>query len=420
MTRLAQAMRDQQGVVLPMTLLALLILSGLLTGFLELSSSEPAIAGNHLMVAQARALAEAGIEQAIWALNTSGIASPLVGTAPAPYDGSRFVATSTGGVQIGGFKVTVTAGAVAYERIITSTGWVPDDTTARGKARQKIVVTVSNPALIVKDPAAALAVRGDLHLGGTAIVDSRPHDGAPGGLPPDARFDTSCGSTRGTLATGSISLAGTAASVWGGTDGNDTPNEYTDTQPTGAIPPGAGDIVTHVAAQLFDQFVLSDADVNALRAYARTRGTYLQHAAGGKIAFDDSRRLPDGLVFIDTVSGATLTPATPASEAAAVEIHGQSVFRGTLFVNGSLTITGHFSARGMVYVQDRLDMDVSGGEVAGAVLSRNVRDASSTSIRSSAAAIGVSFHCNWAKTGGGTIASRWATKHGSYKEVSGS
>lgn len=419
MSTRARALTGQQGVVLPMTLLALLILSVLLTGFLELSSSEPAIAGNHLMVAQARALAEAGIEQAIWALNTGGIASPLVGTAPAPYDGSQLVATSTGGVQIGGFKVTVTAGAVEYERIITSTGWVPDDMT-RAKARQKIVVTVTNPALIVKDPAAALAVRGDLDLGGAAIVDARPHDGAPGGMPPDARFDTSCGSRRGTLATGAISLAGTAASVWGGTDGNNTPNEYTDTQSTGAIPPGAGDIVTHVDARLFDQFVLSDADVNALRAYARARGTYLQHAAGGTIAFDDSRRIPDGLVFIDTVSGTPLTPAAPISEAAAVEIHGQSVFRGILFVNGSLTITGNFSARGMIYVQDHLDVHVSGGQIAGAVLSRNIRDASSTSIRSSAAAIGVSFHCNWAKNGGGTVPSRWVTKHGSYKEVSGS
>src|SRR5580765_7836703 len=84
--------RDQRGIALPMSLLALLILSTLVISFALLATSEPLIATNQKMVAQARAVAESGLENAIWALNNptdpSGIPDPLVGAAPAPYDGS--------------------------------------------------------------------------------------------------------------------------------------------------------------------------------------------------------------------------------------------------------------------------------------------------------------------------------------------
>src|SRR5262249_60335523 len=85
--------RCQRGVVRAMALLGLLLLSALMVAFVFLSASEPVRANNQLQVAQARAIAESGVERAIWALNqglsnpgdTNAIPNPLV-TAAAPYD----------------------------------------------------------------------------------------------------------------------------------------------------------------------------------------------------------------------------------------------------------------------------------------------------------------------------------------------
>ena len=82
---------DQRGVALPMAMLALLILSSVMIGFSVLGATEPTIANNQLMATQARALAEAGVERAIWALNnpTEPKGVPSGGPIPRLYDGSR-------------------------------------------------------------------------------------------------------------------------------------------------------------------------------------------------------------------------------------------------------------------------------------------------------------------------------------------
>jgi Tfp pilus assembly protein PilX len=81
-------LHDQQGIALPMALLTLLILSTLAIAFAVLATSEPLIATNQKMVAQARAVAESGLERAIWALNNpanaNGLAAPLPTPVPAP------------------------------------------------------------------------------------------------------------------------------------------------------------------------------------------------------------------------------------------------------------------------------------------------------------------------------------------------
>ena len=145
---------DQRGVALPMAMLALLILSALVVGFSVLSATEPTIASNQLMVAQARSVAEAGVERAIWALNnpanTSGI--PATGAIPAPYTGSQLILVSNGSSNLGGFRVTVAAATTSPyppecpapssmsrgDRCIVAVGWVPNDTTSSSKAHQKI------------------------------------------------------------------------------------------------------------------------------------------------------------------------------------------------------------------------------------------------------------------------------------------
>ena len=98
-------------MALVMAMLALLILSVLVVAFSLLASTEPTIASNQLRVAQARALAEAGVERVVWALTqgksdstiSGSLASPLPTTVPAPYDGSLLVSVTSGGGTIGGF-----------------------------------------------------------------------------------------------------------------------------------------------------------------------------------------------------------------------------------------------------------------------------------------------------------------------------
>ncbi len=464
---------DQRGVALPMALLALIILSALVIGFSVLSATEPTIANNQLMTAQARALAEAGVERAMWALNNPtatvppGIPASLTGSAPPPYDSSQLILVSTGGTTMGGFRVTVctlstttaatfvqpasggtvtvsvgstdcmtpgqsvfvqTGGSYTVsstndsttavltnsgyagnappgtsipsgssigsklERFITAVGWVPNDTT-NPSAHQKILVKAMFPPGFPAPPA-ALSVRGVLESGGNSLVDSRG--------------DTSCGPKPGSLTTGATTLQG-STDIYGATDGDSKPNEI------------GTDVVTNVATSVFDQYILTDADINALRGYARASGTYLQ----GTVTFNAGNKIPNGLVFVDTVSGTNITSSTPSSDLASVSIQGNPpadpsrIFSGWLFVNGSLSIDGNFLMHGLIYAQNDVNYHgVGTGGVYGAVMSRNIIDLSSTSIDSDLLGNAlINYNCAWARNGGGMFQT-WAIESGSYKEVS--
>lgn len=129
-------LRDERGIALPMALLALLILSTLVIAFALLATSEPLVATNQKMVAQARAVAESGLERAIWALDNpadpNGLPTSLA-TVPAPYDGSASIPISVNGTQVGVVFVTV-KGPVQdptlnpNERSVSAVGWVPTNT----------------------------------------------------------------------------------------------------------------------------------------------------------------------------------------------------------------------------------------------------------------------------------------------------
>jgi hypothetical protein len=417
---------DQRGVALPLTLLILLILSMLVIGLSALSATEPTIASNHLMAARARALAEAGVERAVWALQNPGHPNgiPRTGPIPAPYDGSAPVLVSAGGTPAGGFRVTVAGrNTTPYpaecpmpssmsraDRCIVSVGWAPDDATNHPKAHRKITAALSNPQLFFPDPPAALSVRGDLELGDGAQVDARP--------------DSACGKKVGTLATGSTAIGDKASKIWGAADDNDVPNEVSDAG-KGPLPPGAHDVVTNLGSAAFDQFAWTDADLDSLRRYARSFGTYRQGVQ--RLA---SSNLPNGVVFIDTASGTNITrdgvsPATPPSDFASVDLRADApadpggVFRGVLFVNGTLSISGAIRTRGLVYAQNDLSYHATGGGgVSGAVISRNIRDLSSSSVDSDLlATASIVYSCADARTGGDTIPDAWVVTSGSYREV---
>lgn len=409
---------DQRGVALPMAMLTVLLLAVLVLGFSTLAATEPPIANGQLMVAQARALAEAGVERAVWALRTKNIVSPAGTTAAPPYDGSQFLPVAVGDASVGGFRVAVnnpsppivgSACRSAAERCITSVGWVPGETATRRRARQKVVLAMTNAQALFRDPPGALIVRGQLQAAGNTVVD--------------ARSDQSCGKKVGSVSTGTASLQGDA-SVYGATDANDTPNQITSAH-NGSMPSGAGDIVTSLAPSAFDQYIWTDDDVDVLRAYAKAHGTYRK----GPVRFDASNRMPNGVVFVDTISGSNITregvtPATPIADLAHVSIGSDAVadpggqFRGWLFVNGSLSISGNFSMRGLIYAQNDLayhGMGASG--VSGTVISRNIRDLSSSVDSDAVGSAAITYHCEDARTGGGTIPSSWTVKVGTYREL---
>ena len=135
-----KSLRDQRGIALPMALLALLILSTLVIAFSLLATSEPLISANQKLVAQARAVTESGLEQAIWALNNptdpNGLPTPLPGTVPAPFDGSAPIPISVNGTQIGVVFVTVTNGINPNDRNVVAVGWAPTNTGSGAKANQ--------------------------------------------------------------------------------------------------------------------------------------------------------------------------------------------------------------------------------------------------------------------------------------------
>ena len=384
---------DQRGAALPMALFAMAILTTLIIAFSIMASTEPLIANNQHTVAQARAIAESGIERATWALNhdthPDGLSDPLPATVPAPYNGSLpvDVALSTG--TVGVFRVTVTDGAAANERNIVAVGSIPNDASPR--ARQRIAVTVIK--FKIPDPPAALSVRGELQVGGNTLIDSRG--------------DGSCGNKPGTFTTGTTTILDASADVYG-RDGNNDENQDTDMlqgQPTNT----------------FDNYLLSDNDMAALKAYAKSQGTYYQ----GTVEFSASNRMPNGVIFVDTTSGNPITSSSDPSDMANLTIHGNApssadgIFHGWLIVNGSLQISGNFQMWGYGYVMNDLTYTGTGtGQIVGAMLSRNIRDTSSTTIDTNTGGnASILYDCAKARDGGGFVPRTYTVKGGTYREL---
>ncbi len=400
-SRFTKIIRCQRGVVLPMAFLTMLILSALIIAFSMMAASEPLLANNQLQVAQARAVAESGVEQAIWALNNpgnaNGIPNPLV-TVPATYNGSAAVAVMMNSAQMGVFTVSVANGATSSERDIVATGWTPTNTGTGPKAKQKIQVTVFNPLFNLNPPPSALTVRGEINASGHALIDSRS--------------DTSCGNKAGSMSKGATTTGGSAAIY--GADGNNTSNQ-------------SGDMVQNVPDTVFDQYTYSNKELDAYKALAKKNGTYYQ----GTAAFNASNKMPNGIVYIDTVSGNNIDAngpnTTATSDFASVNIDGNApldasgIFSGMLIVAGSLTIHGSFQMHGLVYVQnDFTYLGTGAGQITGAVLSQNIRDTSATSIDTDTGGNStIIWNCEYAKKGGGYLPPTFTIEPGTYKEVSG-
>jgi Tfp pilus assembly protein PilX len=406
---LSKSFRCQRGIALPMAMLTLLILSALMIGFSLMAASEPVLANNQLQVGQARAVAESGIERAVWALNnpsatngipnTAGATFPMgAATASAPYDGSVATPVIMNGVQVGVFTVVVTQGAVTNERSIVATGWYPTNIGTGSKVKQKIQVSVLQSLFAGNPPPAALTVRGEISVGGHSVIDSQA--------------DTSCGPKPGSFSQGITEINGSA--TVNGADGNSTANQ-------------AGDAVQYVPDANFDQYTYSNADLDALKAFAKKSGTYYQ----GAVTFNAGNQMRNGVIFVDTVSGLNIDKSGPgttaSSDFASVNIHGNApasadgIFHGVLIVAGALSISGNFQMYGLVYaVNDFTYTGTGTGSIEGGVVSRNIRDTSSTTIDTNTGGnASIVWNCNYVKNGGGYVPPSFMLKSGTYKEIAG-
>ena len=394
---LARRRGSEDGIALPMTLIILTLLTALTVAFLAFSSSEPAIAMNQMTNAQARAIAESGIERALWALTkgdsspgaAGSIADPLPVPVPAPYDGSQYVA-----VGVGGFIVTVAAGGAVNERTITAVGYVPDNVNP--VAIKKIQTTVTKVKFL--DPPCAICAGGEnppgtttnVQIGGSASITASTAGGAqycPGVTP-----------TAATYSQGAINTNGNP-NITGPTGGTAlSPNQ-----------PNAN----------FAPFLFTDSDMAVLKSLAKANGTYYQGAQTW------TSPPPNGIIFVDTPSGNPLTNSSPLSDIFTVDIHGNwspPGWSGWLVVAGTISISGNTTLKGLIYAQNDVNLHgAGGGSITGAVISTNRVDTLSTNIDTND--IGnapITYNCPSVRNGGGTIPQNWFVKPGTYREVPGS
>jgi hypothetical protein len=388
--------QNERGMALPMTMIVLTLITTLALAFLVLGASEPVIANNHMASAQARAMAESGVERALWALSmgttspgtTGAVSDPLPDPMTQPYDGT-YVSMGTNG----GFSVTIANGAAANERVITAVGFVPNN--ANPVAIKKITLTATRMKWL--DPPCAICAGGEapptattnIQIGGSASVRASTATGA--------QYCAGVMPTAATMSQGSIN-----------TNGN----------PQLTAPPGGVARLTNQPASSFSSFQFTAYDMATLKAMAKAKGTYLQ----GSQTF--SSPPPNGIVFIDTPSGNTFSASSPSSDLVNVDIHGNwsQSWSGWLIVAGSVQLSGNITMRGLIYAQNDVTLHGSGnGGFTGAVISTNRMDTTSTNVDSED--IGnapITYDCPAVRDGGGTISQNWYTKPGTFREIAGS
>jgi hypothetical protein len=392
---------DERGVALPMALLTLVLLTTLMLALASISGMEPVIAANHLLGSQARALAESGLEYALWALANPTSPGGLPSGEPArtPFDGGTLVTFGAGGFTV---SVAEDAGGDPNRRLVTTVGWVPTDspTDPRPKARHRLSTQVATvPPLGARAPC-ALCARGALDLVGDIAVDGRDREGACGG---DVRFGTY--SRDATTVTGAVVRTG-----------------------------GAGPGVEGRPPTDFAPLTLSTAALEALRTLAWRTGTYYgpgfprggtvsdgSPTWGARLVFDSGNPLPDGIVFIDSADARDLDtfgsviPAVARIEPGAVEARG-GLFRGWLVVNGTVEIAGPLHAQGLVYAVDGLSYRASGaGRIDGLVVALNARDTAPIRLDATAGNLAIAFDCHLA-SGAGLIPPGYLPIPGTYRE----
>ena len=397
--RLRSALVDQRGIALPLSLIVLTLLTSLTLAFLAMSATEPMIAANLQAGEQALALAEAGIERAIWALNNptaaapaQGLINPLPVPAPDPYNGQS-VNLGPGSYAV---WVSLPAGlpidaAVGNNRNIIATGAV-------GSAQRKVQVTITSLGNFAANVPGALTVAGTVQLTGNSTVDGQDSaPGTPNGCAVKAGVTIRDKTTPsgGAPITNSISITGSASAI--------------------------GSPVTQSLAEAgFGSHLLSPAQLDALKALAQSQGTYIKPTSNLQF----NLTVVDGLMFIDTVNGAPLGSPPDASMLASVKITGASN-SGWLIVMGGIRIDGNVTYNGLIYALNDISYRGTGtGGIYGAMVSANVVDSVATVVDTDASGNSkIYYDCNKVANGGGTFSPPNGKKgyyivSGTWKEVS--
>ncbi len=401
-TSLVRRRESEAGIVLPMTLILMALITALTVAFVAFASTEPVIATNQMENAQARAIAESGIERALWALTkgetspgfSGALADPLPNPVPAPYNG-QYVA-----VGVGGFVVTVANGAAPNERTITSVGYVPNNINP--VAIKKIQTTVTRVPFV--PPPCAVCAGGEsppgtntqMQIGGSASIS------AAGGGPGNPNYCAGVTPAAAAYASGAINTNGSpdfTAPTGGAALAPNQPN----TNFTGVNGSGG--------------FIFTDDNIAILKSLAIANGAYYQGSQHW------TSPPPGGIVFVDTPSGDVLGANSPSSNLITVDIHGNWAqgWSGWLIVKGSIDISGNAQLTGLIYAQNDLTLHGNGnGRITGAVISTNRVDSSYTNIDTDDVGNApVYYNCPAARDGGGTIPQNWFVKPGFYREVSG-
>ena len=361
------ALGDQRGIALPLALVVLTLLTSLTLAFLGLSSTEPTIAANLKRGEEALALAEAGIERAIWALSNPA-ASGVTNPATAPYDGQQLAVSGQGA-----YSIAITVGAGPNDRILTAHGYIVRDGVAvpaqPGGLEQanitahrvvRLQVTAGGPNNTVGGPATpndvnlpgALTVAGSLQMTGNALVNGN---------------DQAHNTPNACAKKGGVTIRD-KTTVSGGTEVDNTI----------ALSGSAEAIGTPAQQELgysdFAPYSFSTTQLAALKALAQQQGTYIQPTSSAQMGLT----LVNGLMFVDTVNGQDLGSPPDPARLASVKITGGNK-SGWLIVMGSITIDGNVTYNGFVYAHNDLAYrGTGGGGIFGGVLTGNVVDTIAT------------------------------------------
>jgi hypothetical protein len=399
--RLRAVFIDDRGIALPLSLIVLTLLTSLTLAFLMMSSSEPMIAANLKSGEQALALAEAGVERAIWALvNPTASGLTNLNQIPASYTGGTLFPLGTGAYDIR--IATVGAGCNPGPLCITSHGYIvrngvalpaqpallqqPDIAAHRvvrlqvtagggGGGGNDTVGGAASPGNVTLP--GALTVAGTLQMAGSSLVDGS--DRAPG-------IPNNCSSKYGVTmrdksVDGSINTISTSgsSSIVGSPAGTQT-----------------------LTGNQFDNYLFTNDQLAALKALAKASGTYIQPTSNAQFGLT----VVNGLMFVDTVNG-EFTPIN-VSNLANVKITGMNN-SGWLIIMGSLRIDGNAqygtTYGGFIYAHNDISYKGSGpGGIFGAMLTGNVVDSVATVVDTDASGnANVYYDCAAVATGGGAF-----------------
>ncbi|MBI2218348.1 MAG: hypothetical protein HYU51_13735 [Candidatus Rokubacteria bacterium] len=381
--------RDRRGIALPMALMTLCMLATLSAVFATLARTEPVIATNHLRSAQARLMADSGLERALWALTNATAPGAFGGTgtppnvvvnaaAAAPYDGSSFIRLG----PEGGFFVMV-SGSDQHVRVVRSIGWSPhgEGPGTRTSSTSRVVASVARVRNVPREAVCAVCTGTTVGLTSAVTVDARGSDASD------------CGAKAAVAASADV-VFGASARLFG----------------AGAAP---GESAANVEGRdwLGSQAVpsLTDEDLDTLKALAATRGGYRRPPSDGPFELTDVR---DGLVFVDTPAGTNaLAPTNRAVVAIRPGFAAQVPFRGWIVVNGDVSLEGHFGEiAGLVYAANAVSAADSGGSrITGMIVAAGRLGAPASILGN----LSVAFDCTAAR-GSSLLPSGWFVRPGAY------